>query len=113
MGACWSCSPNASVRAEFYELVKRWLPEYIATYAEVDEKFYCPFGVFIGGFMEYITVVKRVSLEPMEWNVLNTMVCEVLMAVYPHTITVKGGGGGGIKKETYRYLTGVRMRMMP
>jgi hypothetical protein len=101
------------VRAEFYELVKRWLPEYIARYAEVDEKFYCPFGMFMGGFIEYITVIKRAMVEPMEWKLLNALVSEVLAAVYPHTITVKGGGGGGTKKETYRYLTGIRMRMMP
>lgn len=110
MGVCWS--QKGSVRAEFYEEVKRWLPEYVATYADVEEKFYCPFGLFLGGFMEYLIVVKRVTLEPMEWRSLNWMVVEVLAAVYPHTIGVKGGGGS-TKKETYRYLTGVRMRSMP
>ena len=118
MGLCVS----KPFQDELYPLVKKWLPEYITYYGDIDPKYYCPFGVFLGGFVEYIAVIQKYRLDGrmhLDLRFLEYMVMDVLSAIYPN-IVVKGGcGGGGVKRvgkdnkiET-RYMSGIRMKCLP
>jgi len=99
------------LKEELYPLVKKWLPEYITYYGDLETKYYCPFGLFMGGFVEYMVIVKKYPLDTeirMKLDILEYMVLDVLKSIYPDTINVKGG-----KNIETRYLTGIRLKQMP
>lgn len=109
MGLCMS--RKSVLKDDLYLLVEQWLPEYIDHYGDIDSKYYCPFGIFLGGFVEYIVIVKKYPLSEtlrMHLDVLKSMVLEVLGVMYPEIMSVKGGN----KIETC-YMTGIRMKMLP
>lgn len=91
--------------------IKQWLPEYIAYYGDLDVKNYGPYGLFLGGFIEFIVIIKKYDLDPklrMNLELMDSMVLNVLETNYPRSILVKGGN-----KIESRYMTGIRLKQMP
>ena len=111
MGLCGSVLFYPRYTDEVYPLIRKWLPEYIQTYAELNEKYYSPLDLFLGGFIQYMKTVKHYTIpEKLDEKVLWFMVGNAVETVYPNMILFKGR----MRRRGYpTYVSGLRMKQLP
>jgi hypothetical protein len=109
MGGRWSCF-SSHESDEVYLLLRKWIPEFIDTYGEIDEKYYCPYDLFLAGIVEYIYSVKhdKKALSHLPEQTLILLTDQVLCAIYSSVIHRKG-----VLKKNGGYLHGLHLKRMP
>lgn len=107
--------PRSHNSDEMYMLLRKWIPEYIDIYMEMDDKYQCSYTGFLGGLIEYMRSVKHyVFPEGLCINTLIWMTDDVLRAIYPKSILKKGTLKGlGPSEDVYAYLSGCRLKTLP